>query len=307
VQDLFMSVTAEFADVVLPACASVEKEGTFTNTERRIQRFYRAMPPLGDSRPDWQILTDLARRMGHDWGYTHPSQIMAEAAGIAKMFAGVSYQRLEGWQSLQWPVHADGTDSPLLYTERFHTPDGKAQLYPLEWKPPAEAPDAEFDLTLDNGRLLEHFQSTNQTGQGPRIRHELPEWFIEISPELAAERGIEDGTWLKVTSRRDSIEVQAVVTDRVRGKTLYLPIHHSKPAANALTGEHHDPDVNTPGYKEVAVKIEKLPCPKGKPPLPKHNYRFGHPTPNEGIVAEAKWSRSDYAPPPAPLSHPESM
>lgn len=307
VQDMFLSRTAQFADVVLPACASVEKEGTFTNTERRIQRFHEVMRPLGDSRPDWRILTDLARRMGHDWGYTHPSQIMAEAAGIAGMFAGVTYERLEGWRSLQWPVKPDGTDTPLLYTERFHTDDGRARLYPLEWKSPAEAPDAEYDLALDNGRLLEHFQATNQTGKGPGICHEVPDWFVEVSPELAAERGIEDGTWVRLTSRRDTIEVRAVVTDRVRGKLLYLPIHHSKPAANALTGEHHDPDVNTPGYKETAVKLEVLRKPKGASPLPRHNYRYGHPTPNGGPHVEAKWSRPDYTQPPQPQPHPERM
>lgn len=307
VQDMFMSRTAEFADVVLPACTSLEKEGTFTNTERRIQRFYRAMQPLSGSRPDWEILVDLARRMGHDWGYTHPSRIMAEAASIAEIFAGVSYERLAGWRSLQWPVRADGRDTPLLYTERFHTDDGRAVLYPLEWKPPAESTDEEYDLALDNGRMLEHFQSTNQTGKAPGIHHELPDWFVEVSPQLAAERGIEDGTWVRLESRRGRIEVRAVVTDRVHGKLLYLPIHHAKPAANALTGEHHDPDVNTPGYKETAVKLEVLPRPKGAPPLPRHNYRYGHPTPNGGPHVAEKWARSGYTVPPAHQEHPELM
>ena len=134
VQDIFLSRTAEFADVVLPGCPSVEKDGTFVNTERRIQRFHQVMPPLGNSRPDWRILTDLAARMGHDWGYAHPCEIMDEVAGIADIFAGVSYERLEGWKSLCWPVAADGTDTPLLYTDGFHTDDGKAVLHPLEWQ-----------------------------------------------------------------------------------------------------------------------------------------------------------------------------
>ncbi|HZR35429.1 MAG TPA: formate dehydrogenase subunit alpha [Nevskia sp.] len=307
VQDMFVGRTAEFADVVLPACPSVEKEGTFTNTERRIQRFYQVLPPLGDSRPDWWILTELARRMGHDWGYTHPSQIMEEAARTAEMFAGVSYERLEGWKSLQWPVRADGGDSPLLYTESFHTPDGRAVLYPVQWEAPAEVPDAEYDLSLDNGRMLEHFQSTNQTGQGQRIRSEAPNWFVEVSPELAAERGIEDGTWVRIVSRRDAVEVPAVVTDRVRGKTLYMPIHHSKPSVNKLTGDHHDPQVNTPAYKEVAVRMELLPRPKDKPPLPYNNHRYGHPTPNRGPDVEAKWARGDYVEPPAHETAPERL
>lgn len=307
VVDMFLSRTAEFADVVLPACASVEKEGTFVNTERRIQRFYQAMAPLGESRPDWQILTELAKQLGHDWGYTHPSQIMAECAGIAKMFAGVSYERLEGWKSLHWPVNEDGTDTPLLYTDHFHFADGKAKLHPVQWAPPAEDADDIYDIVLNNGRLLEHFQSTNQTGRGPRIKHETPNWFVEISPELAAERGIEDGTWLRIVSRRAQVEVRATVTDRVSGKTMYLPIHHSKPGVNMLTGEHHDAEVDTPGYKELAVRIEKLPQPKGEPPLPYRNHRYGKRTPNLGPSAEQKWARPEYQEPPATIEHPESL
>ncbi|MHB0774778.1 formate dehydrogenase subunit alpha [Halomonas sp. WWR20] len=308
VQDIFMSRTAEFADVVLPGAPSVEKEGSYVNTERRIQRFYEVMPPLGDSRPDWRILTDLAARMGHDWGYTHPGQIMEECASIAPMFAGVTYERLEGWKSLQWPVKADGTDSPLLYADgTFHTDDGKAVLYPLEWQEPAEAPDEEYDLELDNGRMLEHFQAMNQTGQGPRIKEELPSWFVEVSPELAAERGVEDGSWVCITSRRGSTEVPVVVTDRVRGRTLFLPIHQGKPGVNGLTGEHHDPDVDTPAYKETAVNMKVLERKKGPSPLPRNNFRRGHRTPNRGPEAPVKWARDDYVLPPHHQIHPEKM
>ncbi len=306
VQDMFVSTTAEFADVILPACASVEKEGTFVNTERRIQRFYQVMEPLGDSRSDWRILTDLAARMGHDWGYRHPSEIMAEVAGICSMFAGVSYERLEGWRSLCWPVAADGTDTPLLYTERFHTDDGKAVLYPLKWQPPEEEPDAEYDLHVNNGRLLEHFQSTNQTGQGPRIASQLPYWFVEVSPDLAAERDIQDGSWVRLVSRRGAVKLRAVVTDRVHGRQLYLPIHHEKPAANALTGDHHDPDVNTPAYKETAVRLEVL-GERGEPPLKRNNYRYGHRTPRPGVQVENKWARQDYIPITEIAPHPERL
>lgn len=305
VQDIFMSRTAEFADVVLPGCPSVEKEGTFVNTERRIQRFYEVMPPLGDSRPDWRILTDLAARMGHDWGYGHPSEIMAEVAGIAEIFAGVSYERLEGWQSQLWPVKPDGTSTPLLYTDGFHTEDGKAKLHPLEWKEPAEAADNEYDLMLDNGRMLEQFQSTNQTGRGPRITGLTPHWFVEMSPELAAERGVAEGGWVRVTSRRATVEVPVVVTDRVRGRTLFMPIHQGKPGLNALTGEHHDPDVNTPAYKETAVKLEVLDRPANGSPLPPENFRHGRRTPAPGVTVEVKWRQPAYAEPPAHAPSPE--
>jgi formate dehydrogenase major subunit len=304
VEDMFVSTTAEFADVVLPACASVEKEGTYVNTERRIQRFYQVMPPLGDSRPDWRILTDLAKRMGYDWGYTHPSQIMDEVAGICETFAGVDYERLAGWKSLHWPVAKDGTDTPLLYTDRFNMEGGKAVLYPLQWQPPAEIPDAEFDLHVNNGRVLEHFQAMNQTGRVPGINSKVPNWFIEIGPGLAAERGIEDGTWLRVVSRHGAVKVRALVTDRVHGNELYLPIHHVKPSMNRLTGDDHDPVVDTPAYKEVAVRIEKI-GQRGKSPLPKNNFRFGHPTPRNGVGVEAKWRREDYVAISDEAPHPE--
>ncbi|HET7616014.1 MAG TPA: formate dehydrogenase subunit alpha, partial [Bacillales bacterium] len=180
VQDLFLTKTAQYADVVFPAAPSLEKEGTFTSTERRIQRLYRALEPLGDSKPDWEILVMLAKAMGFDWGYKHPSEIMAEAASLSPMIAGVSYERIEGYQSLQWPVAADGEDSPLLYTERFHFDDGKAKLYPLEFKKPLE-PNEEFDLHVNNGRLLEHFHEGNMTYQSAGIQRKTPYCFIEVS------------------------------------------------------------------------------------------------------------------------------
>ena len=130
VQDIFFSETASFADVVLPASPSLEKEGTFTSTERRIQRLYQVFEPLEGSRPDWQIIQDIANRLGADWHYQHPSEVMDEIASLTPMFAGVTYERLEGYKILQWPVAADGTDQPLLYTEAFPFPDGKARLFP---------------------------------------------------------------------------------------------------------------------------------------------------------------------------------
>ena len=307
VQDIFLSRTAQFANVVLPGCPSVEKDGTFVNTERRIQRFYEVMPPLGNSRPDWWILTELAKRMGHDWGYTHPAQIMDEVAGIADIFKGVSYDRLQGWDSQCWPVKADGTDTPLLYTDGFNMEDGKAVLYPLEWQEPEEDFDEEYDLMLDNGRMLEHFQATNQTGRTRGIDDMLPNWFVEVPPELAARHGIEDGTWVKVSSRRASVEVPALVTDRVHGNVLFMSIHQGKPGLNLLTGEHHDPDVNTPAYKETAVRIEVLPYPGEGSPLPPHNFRYGRRTPTAGVPVETKWAQENYVLPPAQQSAPEKL
>ena len=307
VQDIFMSRTAEFADVVLPGCPGVEKEGTFVNTERRIQHFSPAMPPLGDSRPDWQILTDLAARLGHPWRYPNPGAIMAEAASIAEIFAGVSYEQLVGWQSQQWPVKADGSSTPLLYTDTFHFPDGKARLYALKWQPPAESADNEYDLLLNNGRMLEHFQSTNQTGQGGRILSLSPNWFVEISPQLAADRQLQEGDWVSIASRRGNLEVPVVITERVHGNVLFIPIHHGKPGVNGLTGDHHDPDVNTPAYKEIAVKMHKLNRPPQPNPLPQHNFRYGQRTPLDHLPVEGKWQQSGYQQPPAHVKHPEKF
>ena len=132
VQDIFFSHTCHFADVVLPASPSLEKEGTFTSTERRIQRLYQVFEPLPGSRPDWRIIQDIANRLGANWHYGHPSEIMDEVASLTPMFAGVNYERLEGYKSLQWPVASRRTDQPLLYTERFGFPDGKARLFPVD-------------------------------------------------------------------------------------------------------------------------------------------------------------------------------
>src|SRR5213079_433197 len=225
VQDIFFSDTCRFADIVLPASPSLEKEGTFTSTERRIQRLYVVVETLEGSRPDWQIIQEVANRLGARWHYEHPSEIMREIAALTPLFAGVSYERLEGYRSLQWPVAADGTDEPLLYTERFHFPDGKARLFPVSWTEPSLRPDTEFDLRLNNGRLLEHFHEGNLTYRSEGIRSRTPDTFVEISPELAGERGIQDGTWVQLTSRYGQVRVRALITDRVRGKDLYMPMN----------------------------------------------------------------------------------
>jgi formate dehydrogenase major subunit len=293
VQDIFFSATCKFADVVLPACPSLEKEGTFTSTERRIQRLYQVLEPIEGSRPDWQIVLQIANRLGAGWSYEHPSEIMREIASLTPMFAGVNYQRLEGYNSLQWPVAADGADEPLLYTKRFNFPDGKARLFPLVWKEAPEQPDAEFDLHLNNGRLLEHFHEGNLTYRSPGIKEKTPDTFVEVSPELAEERGIQSGSLVQLTSRRGRLRVRAVVTDRVHNGELYMPMNSSDSPVNVLTGSHTDPVTHTPAYKETAVKLQVL-SESGENPIPRTNSRFGHPTPQPGVEVERKWKRRDY-------------
>jgi len=296
VQDIFFSKTAHFADVVLPAAPSLEKDGTFTNTERRIQRFYKVFEPLGESKPDWEIIQEVANRLGANWNYTHPSEIMAEAARLAPVFAGVSYERLEGWNSLMWPVAPDGKDTPLLYTDTFAFPDGKAKLFPVNWTPPFK-PGKEYDLHLNNGRILEHFHEGNMTYRSEGIRHKVPSVWLEISPELAQERNIKDGALVRLTSPYGQVEVPVLITDRVKGNELYLPMNTRKDneAVNRLTSSYHDIVTHTPNFKEMDVQLEILE-PEGEIPLPRQNHRFGNRVPQVGVKVEEKWSRPGYVP-----------
>lgn len=292
-QEIFFSQTCRYADVILPASPSLEKEGTFTSTERRIQRLYQVMEPLGESRADWDIVIEIANRLGAGWSYKHPSEIYEEIAAVAPLMAGVTYERLEGFKSLQWPVAADGSDQPLLYTNQFNTADGKAQFFPVGWTEPSNQPDETYDLHLNNGRLLEHFHEGNMTYRTEGIREKVPCTFVEVSPELASKRGIEDGAWVQLTSRFGEVKAQALITNRVVGNELYMPMNSSSEPVNVLTSSCTDKVTHTPAYKETAVQLTVL-NQKGESPLPRNNPRFGQPTPQRGVEVERKWARSDY-------------
>ncbi len=308
VQDIFFSRTCEYADVVLPAAPSVEKEGTFVNTERRLQRLHQVMEPLGEARPDWLILTELAQHMGADWHYTHPSQILDEAARLTPLFAGASYQRLEGWNSLQWPIAADGTDSPHLYLDGFHFDDGKARFHPVQWLAPNEDVDEEYDIHVNNGRLLETFHEGNLTARSEGLSRIIPENFVEISPELARERALTDGARVRLISRRGTIELPVVVTDRVRGKQVYVPENATRNlrAINVLTSNDTDRSTDTPAYKEVAARLEVIDA-DGERALPETNQRYHRPHRQDGVKADRKWRRPDYVAPPNPAPNPEKF
>ncbi|MGB7168844.1 MAG: formate dehydrogenase subunit alpha [Acidobacteriaceae bacterium] len=295
-QEIFFSHTCRYADVVLPACPSLEKEGTFTSTERRIQRIYPVFEPLGDSRPDWQIIEAIANHLGAGWNYASPAEIYEEIARLTPLMAGVTYERLEGYKSLQWPVAEDGSDEPLLYTRKFALPDGKAKLFPLEWNEPSDQPDEEFDLHLNNGRLLEHFHEGNLTYRTEGIRERTPCTFVEVSPVLARARGIANGSWVELQSRYGEVRVQAVVTERVQGSELYMPMNSTEEPVNALTSSYTDKVTHTPAYKETSVRMRVL-GEIGENPLPRENARFGKPTPQMGVEVERKWKRADYHPP----------
>lgn len=298
VQDLFLSETARFADVVLPASASLEKEGTYVNTERRVQRIYQVMEPYAETKPDWVIIQMVANALDAGWEYRHPSEIMEEAAGLTPMFSGVTYARLSGYKSLQWPVSPDGTDTPLLYTEEFNFPDGKARLHSVQWSPfPAVDDDDTYDLHLNNGRLLEHFHEGNETYRTEGIREMIPSTFLEISPELARERDLETGDFVKLFSRWGNVKVSVLITDRVTGLELYMPMNsQGESAVNNLTSRLNDNATHTPAYKEIAVRMEKLHQKRGPSPLPEWNHRNAKPRPQRGVHVEDKWKRTDFTP-----------
>jgi formate dehydrogenase major subunit len=296
VQDVNFSCTARYADVVLPASPSLEKEGTFTNTERRIQRLYRVMEPLGESKPDWEIIQLIANRLGAGWSYSHPSEVMDEVASLTPIFAGVTYERLEGYKSLHWPVAKDGKDSPVLFLEKFPFPDGKAKFYPVEWIEPCEETSEELSLHLNNGRLLEHFEQGAMTYRSEGIRQMTPTNFVEVSPELARERNLDNGSVVRLKSLYGDVTVPVVVTDRVQGRELYMPLNSIEQPVNRLTSSNVDRATHTPAFKELSVQMTVLEEKRANP-LPPGNFRHGHRTPQTGVEVERKWQRADYRKP----------
>ncbi|CAG7643743.1 Putative formate dehydrogenase [Paenibacillus solanacearum] len=293
VQDVFFSKTAEFADIVLPAAPSLEKEGTFTNTERRVQRLYQALEPQGDSKPDWWIFQEVARHMGFEWSYKHPGEIFEEMASLTPFFSQCNYERLEGWNSFHWGS-PDGSNTPVLHTQGFNFPDKKARLALFDYIPPAEFPE-QFDLSLNNGRLLEQFHEGNLTNKSSGIQHKLPEVFVEVSPELASERGVKDGTLVRLESPYGAIKLRAVVSDRVEGKSIYVPMHSTshESAINLLTGGAVDVQTHTPAYKQIKVRMQILEL-EGSNPLPRTSPRYKKRHPQNGVEVQRKWNRPGY-------------
>lgn len=295
VQDIFLTKTAQFADVILPAAPSLEKEGTFTNTERRVQRLYQVLEPLGDSQPDWWITMQIANRLGANWTYQHPSDIFEEIAALAPIFGQASYEGIAGWNSFLWGSQT-GESTPVLYKNGFNFPDRKARLSLGDYVPPVEYPP-EFDLTLNNGRLLEHFHEGNLTNKSRGIQYKLPEVFVEVSPELAKTRGVQDGSLVRLESPYGAIKLRAVVTDRVQGTEVYVPMHSTshENAVNLLTGSALDVRTNTPAYKQTKVRMQVLEI-GGKKPLPMYNPRHAKRNPQLGVEVQRKWARADYQP-----------
>ncbi|QLG26706.1 formate dehydrogenase subunit alpha [Halorarum halophilum] len=259
VQDIFRTETAEYADVVLPAASFAEKDGTFTNTERRVQLVNAATSPPGDARQDWRILQAVARQMGHGWEYDDPEEVMDEIASLAPIYGGISHERLREENGLQWPCEdADDPGTAFLYEARFNFPDGKARFVPADMGRPGELPDEEFPLTLTTGRVLYHWHTGTLTRRVEGLRHHVGESFVEINPETAESLGIADADRVRVSSARGSIEVRAELSERPGPGVVFIPMHFAGGAANELTGEHVDPTSGIPEYKVSSVRVERV-------------------------------------------------
>jgi len=258
VQDLFLTETARLADVVLPAVSFAEKDGTFTNTERRIQRVKKAIEPVGNSKPDWWIICQLARRMGaQNFDFENPSEVMEEIARLTPSYGGVSYERLEEC-GLQWPCPTkDHPGTPILHVGRFVC--GLGKFTPLQYKPPAELPDKEYPLMLTTGRSLYHYHTGTMTRKITGLNALEPEGVVEINPSNASSLKIKDGNIVKVVSRRGELTAKAKVTEKSPQNVVYMTFHFAESAVNLLTNPALDPIAKIPELKVCAVKIEKAP------------------------------------------------
>jgi formate dehydrogenase alpha subunit len=275
VQDLFMHETAELADVVLPACSFAEKDGTFTNSERRVQRVRRAIPPAGQSRPDWEIVADLARRMCRRLGieesqfaYETAQDVFDEMARLVPFLRGITYERLEQG-GIQWPCPEPGhPGTRFLYEESF--PRGLGIFVPVRHRTYGdESPDREYPLVLNTGRVLYHWHGGTITRRVQGLVERLPEVPVALHPDDARTAGVADGEPVAVFSRRGRLNGQAVVTDAVQPGNVFVPfVKLQETAANFLTNNVYDPDSRIPEYKVCAVRVEKKLARRRDPGLP---------------------------------------
>jgi formate dehydrogenase major subunit len=270
VQDIFLNETAQLADVVLPGVSFAEKEGTYTNTERRVQRVRAALPPLEGARLDLDIISDVGRRLASpdraavhagpvhpldDWDYSSAPAVWDEIAALTPSMAGISYARLDG-PGLQWPCPTpEHPGTPILHKEKFTR--GLGRFTPLTYRPPAEAPDEQYPFMLNTGRILQHWHGGTMTRRSSGLNAVVPEGQIELNTLDAAGLGIATGDLIRVTSRRGSITGLARLTDHLPRGMVFMTFHFAESPANVLTGDAIDPVAKIPEYKASAVRIER--------------------------------------------------
>ena len=261
-QEPFLNETARFADVVFPAAVFAEKEGVFTNSERRVQRVRKAVEPPGEARADWRILVDLARACGADWSYPGAAEVYDEMARDADKFSGISHARIDretdkDTTGLQWPCPTP--DHPgTTYLHQGGVMRGKGLFQAVEYRPSAELPDAEYGLVLSTGRTLYHYNAATQTRRESGLAAKQSEAFVEIHPRDAKKRGIGDHDLVELRTRRGAIRVRALFSRQVRPGCIWTPLHFAEARANIVTNDADDPITNTAEYKVCAAEVVKV-------------------------------------------------
>jgi len=268
-QEIFPSETSVYADVLLPGVSFAEKTGTFTNTERRVQMVNKAIEPLGDSRPDWWITAEIAKRMIAEgekqiagapysgWEYESTSEILSEIRALTPSYGGITHDRLLNGERLQWPCPTlDHPGTPILHTKQFTR--GRGKFMPIDHVSPAEKPDDDFPMVMTTGRVIYHWHGGTMTRRAKGLMEVYGEALVELNPNDAERLGINGRKTLRVTSRRGSIEAQAWVTDRVPPGMVYANFHFPEASANELTHASLDPVAKIPEYKITAVKVELI-------------------------------------------------
>jgi len=263
--DIFPTPTTDLSHVTLPGASFAEKEGTYTNTERRVQRVRKAVEPPGEAKEDWRIIQELSNRFGYTMDYESPQQIMREIARLTPSYGGITYERIEG-EGLQWPCpNLEHPGTKFLHQGRFTR--GKGLFTPIEFKPPAEVVDEQFPFWLTTGRIYVHYHTRTMTGNSPSLNQETQECFLELNPLDAKELEIKEDEIVKVESRRGSILTKVKITERVSKNVVFIPFHFLESRANILTNPVLDPIAKIPEFKVCAVRIEKvIPKTESRPP-----------------------------------------
>jgi formate dehydrogenase major subunit len=254
VQDIFLTQTARYADVVLPATAFPEKTGTYTNTDRRVQLGRKALDPPGQSRTDWEVVAEMGRRMGYPMEYASVEDIFEEIRAVTPSMAGITYERLEREGGINWPCTEEGhPGTGVLFEEDF--PSGRGKLVACEWKPAHEVEDEEYPFVLNTGRMLEHWHTGVMTRRSKALHGLQPEAIVDMHPDDLAAIGGKHGGFVRVTSRRGEIRLKALGTDRTPRGSVFIPFHFEEAAANLLTIDALDPYGKIPEFKYCAVKV----------------------------------------------------
>jgi formate dehydrogenase major subunit len=260
VQDIFLTETAQCADVVLPAASSLESNGTYTSSTRHVQLVKRAIDPIGNVKPDWKITQELAARFGYDWSYEDPSEIMDEINDLVPIYGGVSHDRLANLgdgEGLQWPVwDMNHSGTPYTYEERFQTPDGLAHMHPANTIEPSETPDEEYPLVMTSGRVLYQYHTGTMTARDEGVNSYSDRSFVEIHAETAEKYDVTEGDLLEVTSRHGETRVMAQISTRPSPGEVFVPMHYLEGGANNLTKEEPlDGPARTPEHKVTDVRL----------------------------------------------------